>query len=278
MTGGGGNFLSGFAGGGGRGVPRMSHMVSFSVLSFRFALFSVHQVHNNRIVGCQSVLAPRFTVSWDGGGDSGNDSESPKPASNEQSLKPSYPPHDSNNEQQRATTFASTKTQAPMIAPRRAVPHRSQVIPEHRTAAWEVMSDDGQGLVMWQRQAPFAPSWTAGGRGVSGGGGGSGNEGVGQNGSGVAGGGGGGGAAGGSGGYNGFRLTAPVFVPEQVCGCIYLFSFLGDGGAYGSAGEKCDWFGACVVVLHSQQEEACCTAGHGERLSKLRSALVSVGE
>ncbi|CAN0222727.1 unnamed protein product, partial [Ectocarpus fasciculatus] len=40
------------------------------------------------------------------------------------------------------------------------VPRMSHmVIPEHRTAAWEVMSDDGQGLVMWQRQAPFAPSW-----------------------------------------------------------------------------------------------------------------------
>ena len=64
-----------------------------------------------------------------------------------------------------------------------------KVIPEHRTAAWEVMSDDGQGL-MWQRQAPFALSWTAGGRAGSDGGGG--------------------------GGYNGFRPTAPVFVPGQA--------------------------------------------------------------
>lgn len=80
------------------------------------------------------------------------------------------------------------------------------MIPEHRTAAWEVMSDDGQGLVMWQRQAPFAPSWTAGGGGAgverdSGGGGGAGGSGDGNS---------------NGGNYNGFRPTAPVFVPEQV--------------------------------------------------------------
>lgn len=61
------------------------------------------------------------------------------------------------------------------------------------------MSDDGQGLVMWQRQAPFAPSWTAGSDGGGGGGRGrGGREG---------------------GGYNGFRPTAPVFVPGQVREC-----------------------------------------------------------
>lgn len=58
------------------------------------------------------------------------------------------------------------------------------------------MSDDGQGLVMWQRQAPFAPSWSAGGTG--------GGAGVGRE------------DGGGGGGYNGFRPTAPLFVPEQA--------------------------------------------------------------
>lgn len=72
------------------------------------------------------------------------------------------------------------------------------MIPEHRTAAWEAMSDDGQGLVMWQRRAPFAPSWTAGG-----GGGGGGGAGVGRD------------DGGSAGGYS-FRPTAPIFVPEQV--------------------------------------------------------------
>lgn len=67
-----------------------------------------------------------------------------------------------------------------------------KVIPEHRTAAWEVMSDDGQGIAVWQHQALFEPSWPTGSGGA--------RTGVTR----------------GDNAYNGFQPMAPVFIPEQV--------------------------------------------------------------